>query len=65
MVRRGEVVKIHMESTRWPQPLCGTFLIGADRASRLTRKLTEVTCKRCRRIHYVQDLAQVWVEVQR
>lgn len=62
MPRTGENVKVHMEATRMPQPLCGTLLLGADRARRLTRTFAEVTCKRCRRVHFAQDLAEVWAD---
>lgn len=60
MPRRGEASKIHMESTRGRVALCGTYLLEADRDSRLTRKFAEVTCKRCRRVRYAQDFAEVW-----
>lgn len=52
-------VKVHMADVYRVWPLCGTLLISADRASRLTRKLSEVTCERCRRIYHIQDLDEV------
>lgn len=60
MPRQGEVVKVHLADPYrvWPA-LCGTFLVGADQAGRLTRKLEEVTCQRCRRIHDAQDLGEL------
>ena len=56
------VIKVHMQCTRWAQPICGTYLMSADRALRLTKVFAEVTCKRCRRVHYAQDLEDVHLQ---